>query len=103
MARYTADEMREMATEAEVIEVADQFYGHDMDTIAAMLRQAADALEQEEREKNYEYAVRWLDGSISSRSSDIKYAQDAEKAINTDRTILVRVVRREVCEWEEVE
>lgn len=44
--KYTADEMREMAAEAEVMEVADQFCGHDMDTIASMLRQSADILER---------------------------------------------------------
>ncbi|MCQ2300607.1 MAG: hypothetical protein MJZ81_10845 [Bacteroidales bacterium] len=34
-----------MATEAEVIEVYDQFDGHNMYTIAAMLRQAAEILD----------------------------------------------------------
>lgn len=48
--KYMVEEFREMATEAEVIEVYDQFYGHDMYTIADMLRQAADTRERIEKE-----------------------------------------------------
>lgn len=59
---YTAQEIREAAIVADTVEVADQFYGQEMDKIAAMLRQAADALEREaKREKKYEYSVRYFD------------------------------------------
>lgn len=99
--RYTAQEMREMATEAEVIDVADQFLGHDMDTIAAMLRQAADYME---RERKYEYSQRRHDEKLGIDVVDMLHCSTIEGAIslhgrfNKNGTI----VRREVGEWEEV-
>ena len=44
--QYTAQEMREVASTCETVEVADQFYAVEMDRAAAMLRQAADAEEE---------------------------------------------------------
>lgn len=107
--KYTAQEMREMATEAEVIEVADQFYGHDMDTIAAMLRQAADLMEREKkREKRYEYATKWDDGKIDGISpckdevtDSISFVQYIS-SISADDQTGCKLVRREVGEWEVV-
>lgn len=99
MARYTADEMRDMATEAEVIEVADQFYGHDMDTIAAMLRQSADDMEREEkRERKYQYGVVFGGDGIDSDN-----IFDSEEYARTVAGDYLQVVRREVGEWEEFE
>lgn len=88
---YTAQEMREMATEAEVIEVPDQFYGQDMNTIADMLRQAADDMEREGHEKKYEYAIKFADGTVSMLHEDV-YAEGSS----------LPLVRREVGAWEDV-
>lgn len=44
---YTAKQMRDAALFAETVEVPDQFHGQVLDGIAAMLRQAADAMESE--------------------------------------------------------
>lgn len=92
--KYTAEEMRDMALN--IIMSEDDW----IEDAAAMLCQAADEME---REKKYEYAVRWTDGSISCNSNNIKDALDAESGINADGLIICHAVRREVCEWEEVE
>lgn len=100
--RYTAQEMREMATEAEVIEVADQFFGHDMDTIAAMLRQAADLMELE---KEYEYAVIFVrNGKAVGRSAGHYKSYEEAMMSNTYCPIgeTISFIRREVGDWEEV-
>lgn len=95
--KYTAQEMREMATEAEVIEVADQFSGHDMDTIAAMLRQAADDLEREEkRKREYEYGLM----STCSREINVFPSMEVANKVASDFKGLLETVRREVGEWE---
>ena len=91
---YTAQEMREMADELD-----DAIYT----TAAAMLRQAADALEREEtREKNYQYAVKWNGVAISYISSTAEEARNAVKELNADGLTIARLVRREVGEWEDV-
>lgn len=48
--KFTSQEMRDAAITAETVEVADQFYGSEMDDIAAMLRQSADTYEKIEGE-----------------------------------------------------
>ena len=129
MARYTADEMREMAIEAEVIEVADQF--NSMDTIAAMLRQAADMMDRADsairanakekvcRHKDadavLETAKFILGGKLTrekryeyaerfARSGDVDYRHyDSKNDVEHEREMSSVVVRREVGEWEEVE
>ena len=94
--KFTAQEMREAAIVADTVEVADQFYGQEMDKIAAMLRQAADDLEREEkREKKYEYAERCPDGFVPPLHTD----KGVVNKYIADGCVLVR---REVGEWEEV-
>lgn len=88
---YTAQEMRE---EARIFEARG-----GSSNIAAMLHQAADEIEREERrEKKYEYAVKWNDGLITqiSQTFPCKGELDAIRKYN------LTVVRREVGEWEEV-
>lgn len=74
--------------------------------ISAMLRQAADMMERKEREKKYEYAIRYKKGrseciermSKTHYESDVLALADACPLV-TEETVLVR---REVGEWEEV-
>lgn len=80
--RYTADEMREMA-------LVEESYGWDV--VAKMLRQAADIMEGEDREKKYEYSV-VLSGFVSPMH-DEDYPSTSGN---------IPIVRREVGEWEEV-
>lgn len=83
---YTAQDMREEA------EFQEGCHGKP-NIIATMLRQAADALEREERrvkrEKKYEYATVLASGKPSS-IHDEKFIRD------------YHCFRREVGEWEEV-
>lgn len=68
--------------------------------VAEMLRQAADALEREEKQpKKYEYAARY-DGSLISKLHS-NTIDDIVKSADK-RRFLVSVVRRPVDEWEEV-
>lgn len=90
--KYTAQEMRDMAN-------CLHYNSPTKLTIeaAAMLRQAADAMEREERERKYEYAVRNLDGVVIDIHKDTKI-----RAIDCKIEKKETVVRREVGEWEEV-
>lgn len=101
---YTAKQMRDAALFAETVEVPDQFHGQVLDGIAAMLRQAANAMErkkkrEKKREKKYEYSVHPADvyGVFQHRSA-------AELNVNFFKALGVRthLVRREVGEWEKV-
>ena len=102
--RYTAQEMREMASVVLNDVKGNDYYGatyeftskFDEYVIEEMLRQAAEDMEREEkREKRYEYAERYDDGVVSS----------SHNSEMIDRTLIFDdsdVVRREVGEWEEV-
>lgn len=83
MKMYTAQEMRVRA---------DYLEGALADAkTAAMLRQAAGAMEREDREKKYEYSV-VLSGFVSNMH-DEDYPSTSGN---------IPIVRREVGEWEEV-
>ena len=97
--KFTVEEFREMATEAEVIEVYDQFDGHNMDTIAAMLRQSADAMD---REKKYEYAVKICFGSEEDYALDLHDDLERAKEMAELPSGNRKIFRREVGEWEEI-
>lgn len=90
--RYTAQEMRVRADYLEVA-LADA-------KTAAMLRQAADDMEREEK---YEYSVMWSDGSISLPSNKIEDVLEVVSDINSDGLTVCKAVRRDVGEWEEVQ
>lgn len=81
---FTAQEMRQRADE-------EERHWHDHVT-AAMLRQAAADLE---REKEYEYAIRYPNGSVSKMHyNDI---------IGSKSFVFhTKILRRPVGEWEEV-
>lgn len=104
MARaYTAKEMRKAALVAETVEVHDQFYGHEMDEIAAMLRQVADEIEREERhEKRYQYEVRYKFNGRECRSAGVTGSPDAARLMLAQyaNNEGAHIVRREVGEWE---
>lgn len=92
MKRYTAQEMRVRANYEESANANTK--------TAAMLRQAADMMEREEREKKYEFAV-----NPPEENGVFEYLAGAELMAHmlklngcSDGTI----VRREVGEWEEV-
>lgn len=86
---FTAQEMRRAANL-----LASEYFCNDA---IAMLRQAADAMESEaKREKRYEYAKMFFDGTVSSRHNESP--EEIEEDIFNDR----RIARREVGEWEEV-
>ena len=91
---FTAQELRQRANEEEHL-------WHDH-LIAAMLRQAADALERENnRNKKYEYAVKWLDeNSVANNMGE--HREWAESIVRDVGASKVRLVRRSVSEWEEV-
>ena len=111
--KFTAEEMRELASV-----VLEDVYGNetggavypltskfDENTIAEMLRQAADDME---REKKYEYATKWDDGKIDGISpckdevtDSISFVQYIS-SISADNQTGCKLVRREVGEWEEV-
>ena len=86
MARvYTARDMRQAAN-------AEELVGRPV--VAAMLRQAADSMDREDkREKKYEYSEKYSDGEISpfhdEERIDLKYTLEGSV-----------VVRRPVGEWE---
>ena len=85
---YTAQEMRIRAAYLERA-LADA-------KTAAMLRQAADVMEREEkRERKYEFAEKFKEGMVSYLHIDrpIDHGEICQGSI---------VVRREVGEWEEV-
>lgn len=90
---YTAQEMRLRADK-------EERYWHDHVT-AAMLRQAADAMDREaKREKKWEYSVKFIDGIISPMHEDERLSVGGGlKAVRRDG---LTAVRREVGEWEEV-
>lgn len=94
---FTADEIREIADEIGL--------AHDdiHEKAAAMLYQAADALESEdERGKTYEYAVLWdYDNSLFVKSTDYSYIKQKIDEVNADGFIVCHIVRRSVGEWEE--
>lgn len=95
MARvYTAREMRQAAN-------AEELVGRPV--VAAMLRQAADSLDREEREKKYEYKVlyRMHDGRVSdsiTHTEDIQIAMYSLKVYSGHDD--AHIVRRPVGEWE---
>lgn len=90
--RYTAYQMRVASKSCEEM-------GHSM--FAAMLRQAADAME---REKTYQYAVRFNESqNLHAQSSDYSYVKSKADRINASGFTTCHIVRREVGEWEEVE
>lgn len=107
MKRYTAQEMREMASavldecedsEHGLLYLSRYFSGHLFcpDDVAAMLRQAADMMEREEkREKIYEYAC--LNRVFQTLNVARIYAIANE--IQGQRPV---IVRREVGVWEVV-
>lgn len=89
---YTAQEMREVVRSYE-----SRGKGG---IVTAMLRQAADTLEREEkRKKKYEYAERFIvDGMYAvylHHNDSLAHAKDLQCKGTT-------LVRREVGEWEEV-
>lgn len=91
---YTAQEMRDRAKGCE--------FNGDLIT-TAMLRQAADALEREEKQpKKYEYGVRTHTGEIYGQSEDIVEVCDEVAFVNADGPTICDLVRRPVGEWEEV-
>lgn len=115
---YTAQEMREVAKlydarAKDITEVCSRTGGSAMITVfatqgisdhkvAAMLRQAADLTEREERlEKKYEYAVKWLDkNSVANNMGERRdFAESIVRAVGKSKT---QLVRRPVGEWEEV-
>ena len=102
---YTAKEMREAADTfwvgGVICEVKDEdgrvvkHIKHD--AIIAMLRQAADALDREERrKKEYEYSYMFLDGTVASAH------RESPRMVFGDTVHGRTVVRREVGEWEDV-
>lgn len=104
---YTAQEMREAADNFWVSGVISEVKDEDgrvvkqikNDAIIAMLRQAADALEREERrEKKYEYAAKYGNGFVSELHSTTVGGTEYAK----ENKGFVGVVRRQVGEWEEV-
>ena len=96
---YTAQEMREMANREKfkcsfVTRTLNGGIILDCTSdVCAMLRQAADALEREEkREKKYEYAEKYSEGYVSC-------IHEQSMLIHCNFGV---AVRREVGEWEEV-
>ena len=88
---YTAQEMREEARFHAIK------HGNDY-IVAAMLRQAADAMEREEkREMKYEYAEKTCDGIVDSIHEE-SFQKVAISKFFGDSTI----VRRAIGEWKEV-
>lgn len=103
MARYTAEEMRDVALTLEAFRMfKDPDYIDDYLTKAqSMLRQAADMMEREEkREKKYEFSVYppEINGVFQYRAGAELNAFMLKQNGDRDGTI----VRREVGEWEEV-
>ena len=98
MAKYTADEMREIADELGLVN--DEHHRK----ASAMLIQSADLMEREdEREKMYEYAVLWdYDNNLFVKSTDYSYIKQKMDEVNADGSVC-HLVRRAVGEWEEVE
>lgn len=108
---YTAQEMRELAdkiwdykTMSKGLELCDneleQVDCEATHDLIYMLRQAADALEREEkREKRYEYAVMMPDGKTNTPLDDRRY-QEKIAARNYEYGAIL--VRRELGEWEVV-
>lgn len=90
---YTTKEMR---CAADFVEHRDTGAIVTNCVIADMLRQAADAMEREEkREKNYEYAKKFANGEI--------FAIHLSNPIDTKSiSPSTKVVSRPVGEWEEV-
>lgn len=74
---------------------------HD-DMTAEMLLEAADLLDELEREKKYEYAILWdYDDSLFEASIFYEYIKQRMGELNADGRAC-HLVRREVGEWEEV-
>ena len=122
--KYTAQEMREMASTIEDKRVIcsvensgdtddrgleiyyhESHYGECL-TVAAMLRHAADAMEREEREKKkyqYQYAARYFypSGSIAT---DYPFDNPTDaKLFSFPREGAKKIIcRRKIGEWEDV-
>lgn len=104
--KYTAQEMRDRANEFdEYLNSTSHFAIEEIDedarVLSAMLHQAADALEREKREKRYEYAVEYED-LYHGGWSVYKNGLTLDEAQKWATESWSRIVRREVCEWEEV-
>lgn len=89
---YTAKEMREFANYNDAAYARNP--GLYSSAVSAALRQAADAMEREEKRekkrKKYEYSILLMSGSVSSIHESAKPKREGIK------------VRRPVGEWEEV-
>lgn len=73
--------------------------------VIAILRQAADALERENnRKKEYEYAISYHDTTNGKRFIGVHYTSisDAEACSIKHEDVKKTYVRREVSKWEEV-
>lgn len=99
---FTAQEMRELA---EMIDHGGAFALTDPSAVeanVAMLRQAADNLEREEkREKKYEYGV--LPCGINFVYQTRAEADHKQAVLEQSVGFQYPIVRREVGNWEEVE
>ena len=104
---YTAQDMRDFAAVISRLHIVDrmtcgEYCASIKDKIRSMLRQAADLMEREEkREKKYEYAIKWPDGYICQPSDDIS-RQTEFLMFDRTRSVIKKLIRREVGEWEEV-
>lgn len=95
--KYTAYQMR-------VASKACEEGGHR--TVAAMLRQAAEVMEREEREKKWEYGIKWLYHMelIADVSDSFETVRERVGSENNENGLTVcNLVRRTVGEWEEVD
>lgn len=105
--RYTAQEMRDVADfyERNAYQVRAKVMSNsilaNIHESVAMLRQAADAMEREEREKKYEYAIEWHNGVIERGTFNRARALSEVKGSNI-HGVVCKLVRREVGEWEDV-
>lgn len=99
MSHYTAEEIRDAILKLKAFQ-------EDKKTllrIEDMLNQAADMME---RARRYEYAVMVTDIQDKNicgffKSSDLQNAKDLADDVN-DKEYIVKVVRRELVDWEEV-
>lgn len=107
---FTAQEMREAADNfwvggviSEVKDEAGRVVKHiKHDAVIAMLHQAADMMEQEERrEKRYEYAL-YSRPLVSSSGDPVGEIFSSKEPVRRIMFPGDSIVRREVGEWEEV-
>lgn len=107
--KYTAQEMRDYA-DAIAGDLGDNDHGgveyfyDDLITIIESLRQAADIMEREEREKDYEYTViaKKHDGEVFLDTEHFSTLEGAAKNAEDGFYDVLRYQRREVGKWEEV-